>query len=60
MIYITFFYAICVIVNGPEHPTYQARQTRPNSGGVAEVRPRFDKGGVAIVFYLLRVKNRTF
>ena len=38
----------------------QARQTRPNSGGVAEGRPRFDKGGVAIIFYFLRVKNRTF
>ena len=38
----------------------QARQTRPNSGGVAEGHPRFDKGGVAIFFYFLRVKNRTF
>ena len=24
----------------------QARQTRPNSGGVAEGHPRFDKGGL--------------
>ena len=24
---------------------HQARQTRPNSGGVAEGQPRFDKGG---------------
>ena len=37
----------------------------PNSakfrGGVAEGHPRFDKwGGVAIIFYFLRVKNRTF
>ena len=38
----------------------QARQTRPNSGGVAESQPRFDKGGVAIIFYFFRVKNRTF
>ena len=38
----------------------QARQTRPNSGGVAEGHPRFDKGGVAIIFYFLRFKNRTF
>ena len=38
----------------------QARQTRPNSGGVAEGHSRFDKGGVAIIFLLLRVKNRTF
>ena len=38
----------------------QARQTRPNSGGVAEGYPRFDKGGVAIIFYFLRVKNKTF
>ena len=38
----------------------QARQTRPNSGGVAEGHPRFEKGGVAIIFYFLRVKNRTF
>ena len=35
----------------------------PNSAkfrGVAEGHPRFDKGGVAIIFYFLRVKNRTF
>ena len=38
----------------------QARQTRPNSGGVAEGQPRFDKGGVAIIFYFLRVKNIPF
>ena len=38
----------------------QARQTRPNSGGVAEGHLRFDKGGVAIIFYFLRVQNRTF
>ena len=38
----------------------QARQTRPNSGGVADGHPRFDKGGVAIIFYFIRVKNRTF
>ena len=38
----------------------QARQTRPNSGGVAEGHPRFDKGGVAIIFHILRVKNRAF
>ena len=38
----------------------QARQTRPNSGGVAEGQPRFDKGGVAIFFYFLRVKNIAF
>ena len=28
-------------------------------GGVAEGHPRFDKGGVVIFFYFLRVKNRT-
>ena len=40
---------------------WHARQTRPNSeGGVAEGQPRFDKGGVAIIFYFLRVKNVTF
>ena len=39
---------------------HQARQTWPNSGGVAEGHPRFDKGGVAIIFYFLRVKNITF
>ena len=38
----------------------QARQTRPNSGGVAEGHPRFHKGGVAIIFSFLRVKNITF
>ena len=38
----------------------QARQTRPNSGGVADGHPRFDKGGFAIMFYFLRVKNITF
>ena len=40
--------------------THQNIKTRPNSGGVAEGHPRFDKGGVAIIFYFLRVKNRTF
>ena len=40
--------------------TYQARQTWQNSGGVAEGHPRFNKGRVAIIFYFLRVKNRTF
>ena len=39
------------------YATNQARQTRPNSGGG---NPRFDKGGVAIIFYFLRVKNRNF
>ena len=42
------------------YASVQARQTRQNSGGVAEGHPRFDKGGVAIIFYFLRVKNRTF
>ena len=41
------------------NPPGQARQTRPNSGGVAEGQPRFDKGGCNI-FYFLRVKNITF
>ena len=35
---------------------YQARQTRPNSGGVAEGHPRFDKEGVAITFYALKIE----
>ena len=34
----------------------QARQTRPNSGGVAEGHPRFDKKGVAIIFYALKIE----
>ena len=42
------------------HTYMHARQTRPNSGGVAEDHPRFNKGGVAIIFHFLRVKNRTF
>ena len=49
-------YRIAIIID----PLHQARQTRPNSGGVAEGQPRFDKGGVAKNFYFLRVKNRTF
>ena len=36
------------------------RQTRPNSEGVAEGQPRFDKGGVAIIFYILRLKKYHF
>ena len=35
----------------------------PNSAkfrGVAEGQPRFDKGGVAILFYFLRVKIQIF
>ena len=31
----------------------QARQTRPNSGGVAEGYPRFDKGGGGCNNFLL-------
>ena len=45
------------------HSAYiQARQTRPNSGGVVEGHPRFDKDNFffSIIFYFLRVKNRTF
>ena len=39
----------------------QARQTRQNlGGGGAEGQPRFDKEGVAIMFYFLRDKNITF
>ena len=37
-----------ILYGGPS----QARQTRPNSGGVAEGHPRFDKGRVAIIFLL--------
>ena len=38
-------------------PSVQARQTWPNSGGggVAEGQPRIDKGGVAIIFYALKI-----
>ena len=34
-----------------------ARQTRPNSGGVAEGQPRFDKGGLQyfFIFYTLKI-----
>ena len=35
---------------------YQARQTRPNSGGVAKGHLRFDKGGVAIIFTFYALK----
>ena len=38
----------------------QARQTRPNSGGVAEGHPRFDKGGVAIIFTFYALKIELF
>ena len=44
-------------------PNGQWQSGAPNSAkfrGVAEGHPRFDKGGVAIIFYFLRVKNRTF
>ena len=35
----------------------QARQTRPNSGGVAEGHPRFDKGALQyfFTFYALKI-----
>ena len=40
---------------------FQARQTRPNSGGVAEGQPRFDKGGgVAIIFTFYALKISLF
>ena len=46
------------------YPTFhadQVRQTRLNSGGVAEGHPRFDKGGgLQYFFYFLRVKNNFF
>ena len=43
--------------NIPRDEADQARQTRPNSGGVAEGLPRFDKGGVAnfFTFYALKI-----
>ena len=37
----------------------QARQTRPNSGGVAEGHPRFDKGdncNNVFTFYALKIE----
>ena len=38
----------------------QARQTRPNSGGVAKGHPRFDKGGggcnIFFTFYALKIE----
>ena len=37
----------------------QARQTRPNSGGVAVGQPRFHLTHI-VIFYFLRVKNITF
>ena len=40
--------------------TRRAKLGQIQGGGVAEGHPRFDKGGVAIIFYFLRVKNRTF
>ena len=48
---------------GPQTVTGHAQSGAPNSAkfrGVAEDQPRFDKGGVAIIFYFLRVKNITF
>ena len=39
----------------------QARQTRPNSGGLQRaIQDSTKGGGVAIFFYFLHVKNRTF
>ena len=38
----------------------RAKLGQIQGGGVAEGLPRFDKGGVAIIIYLLHVKNRTF
>ena len=53
---ITLYHAKIYDVNIMEtrgfYPYSQARQTRPNSGGVAEGHPIFDKGGVAIIFLL--------
>ena len=36
----------CLDYFAPTCTAVQARQTRPNSGGVAEGQPRFDKGGL--------------
>ena len=58
-LYKTYFTIVPQDTHNNCHCSYQARQTRPNSGGVAEGHPRFDKGGVAIIIYFLRVKNIT-
>ena len=59
-LYECFAYDITVVVKINLFQCQCQCQTRPNSGGVAEGHPRFDKGGVAMIFYFLRVKNRTF
>ena len=43
-------------------PPPQARQTQPNSGGVAEGQPRFDKGGLQyfFTFYALKIELLEF
>ena len=38
----------------------RANLAKIQGGGVAEGQPRFDKGGVAAIFLLLRDKNITF
>ena len=38
----------------------RAKLDKIQGGGVAEGQPRFDKGGVAAIFLLLRDKNITF
>ena len=38
----------------------QARQTRPNSGGLQRASQDSTKGGLKYFFYLLRFKNITF
>ena len=47
-------------MSATNHSNRQARQTRPNSGGVAEGHPRFDKGGVAIIFTFYALKIELF
>ena len=42
------------------HYFLQARQTRPNSGGVAEGHPKFDKRGVANFFNFYALKIELF
>ena len=48
------------LTNLPDNSDSRRAKLGQIQGGVAEGQPRFDKGGVAIFFYFLRVKNRTF
>ena len=54
------FHDSWILIKLQSSDSRRAKLGQIQGGGVAEGQPRFEKGGVAIIFYFLRVKNITF